>query len=42
MKFFLEIGPGKHRLLSNKQVIKKTVSLKITSIKKPEIELESA
>lgn len=33
MKFFLEVDPSKSRLLGNKQVIKKTVSLKLPALK---------
>ena len=33
MKFFLEVDPRRHRLLSNKQVVKKAVSFKFASIK---------
>ena len=41
MKFFLEIDPRKHRLLSNKQVIKKQSALKLPALK-TEIDFESA
>ena len=33
MKFFLEIDPRKHRLLSNKQVIKIQSALKLPALK---------
>lgn len=33
MKFFLEVGPSKHRLLSNKQVIKIQSALKFPALK---------
>lgn len=33
MKFFLEVDPGRRRLLSNKQVIKKQSVLKLPALK---------